>query len=335
MQSEKFKIEVGILLPNLCAEHGRMATRHHGWCLTINNPGPDQVGVFEQHRPEMDFGIVGRERAPSTGTIHLQAYVHWTAGKTMARMRAIFPRAHLTVALGTPHQNRDYCSKGGDVVFEWGEPPIQGRRVDVDSMRMLLQQGANMRQIAYVAQNAGALRLAENWMRMHEVPRDPNRPPEVRWYYGSSGSGKTKSALDWLGPDTYICLDKGKWWDGYDQHNGVLIDDFRDGWCTYNRLLQLLDRYPVTVEVKGGTRQLRAMKIAITAPDRPELYYPRIVEDKQQLLRRITQVIDVDNTCPLCGWEYGKDCMCQPDAHPELIESSDDESAVTAGTVPL
>lgn len=302
-----------------------MASRHHGWCLTVNNPGEDYVQRFRENVLHMDYSIVGRELAPTTGTVHLQAYVHWTNGKTMARMRQLFPGAHLTVALGSPEQNREYCSKGGDVLFEHGVPPVQGNRGDLDSLRMVMRQGANMRQIAEIANNAGVLRLAENWMRMHEAPRDINRPPEVRWYHGSSGSGKTKAAMEWLGPDTYICLDKGKWWDGYDQHNGVLIDDFREKWCTFNRLLQLLDRYPVKLEVKGGTRQLRAYKIAITAPYRPEQYYGREhCEDKQQLLRRITSIIDVDNTCPLCGFQYGRECNC-PHPEPQLIESSDSD----------
>lgn len=303
-----------------------MATRTRGWCLTVNNPPEGYVEHFRAFSEAMDYCIVGREVAPTTGTVHLQCYVHWVNPKSMARMRSLFAGAHLSVALGTPQQNKVYCSKE-EVIFEHGEPPAQGERTDQDAIRTLLSQGANMRQIAEVAPNAGALRLAVNWMRMHEPPRDITQPPEVRWYYGSSGSGKTRSAMAWLGRDTYICLDKAKWWDGYDQHEGVLIDDFREKWCTYNRLLQLLDRYPVRLEVKGGTRQLHATKIAITAPFKPEAYYLTLGrEDKKQLLRRITQVIDVDNTCPDCGWEYGKDCTCvHAPVHPDLIESSDEE----------
>jgi len=303
-----------------------MATRHHGWCLTANNPADDYIVALEARLSPGDYAIVGREVAPTTGTVHLQGYIHWGSAKTMSRMRSLFPRTHLAVALGTPQQNTVYCSKEDSEPFIYGDVPVQGERTDQDALRQLMLQGANMRQIAHVVPNAGALRLAENWMRMHEAPRDINRPPEVRWYYGSSGSGKTKTAMEWLGDDTYICLDKAKWWDGYDQHNGVLIDDFREKWCTFNRLLQLLDRYPVRLEVKGGTRQLRAMKIAITAPDRPEAYYRSNQEDKEQLLRRITQVIDVDNTCPDCGWTYGEDCICaRASVHPDLIESSDSE----------
>jgi len=299
-----------------------MATRHHGWCLTANNPSGAYLDVLGSNLSPGDYAVFGREVAPTTGTEHLQGYIHWANAKTMARMRSLFPRTHLAVALGTPEQNIQYCSKSDPDPYTYGAPPQQGHRADQDALRQLMLQGANMRQIAHVVPNAGALRLAENWMRMHEAPRDINRPPEVRWYHGSSGSGKTKQAMEWLGDDTYICLDKAKWWDGYDQHNGVLIDDFREKWCTFNRLLQLLDRYPVRLEVKGGTRQLHAYKIAITAPGKPEAYYRSNQEDKEQLLRRITQVIDVDNTCPLCGWTYGIDCNCTA---PMLIESLDEE----------
>lgn len=299
-----------------------MTSRSRGWCITVNNPSEGYLDRFKAY-PDMDYCVVGSEVAPTTGTTHYQAYVHWPDAKTLSVMRNMFPRAHLTPALGTALQNQAYCSKE-NVIYEHGTPPAQGKRTDQDAIRTLLRQGANMRQIADIAPNAGVLRLAENWMRMHEEPRDQTYAPEVRWYHGLSGSGKTKTALEWLGPDTHICLDKGKWWDGYDQHNGVLIDDFREKWCSFERLLRLLDRYPCTVEVKGGTRQLRAMKIAITAPFPPNAYYLTLGEDRVQLLRRITRVIDVDNTCPSCGWTFGNDCVCNYDV-PGLIESNDSE----------
>jgi len=292
-----------------------MTSRSRGWCLTVNNPPEGYLDRFKAY-PDMDYCVVGSEVAPTTGTTHYQAYVHWPEAKTLNVMRNMFPRAHLTPALGTAQQNKEYCSKE-NVVYEHGTPPAQGKRTDQDAIRTLLRQGANMRQIADIAPNAGALRLAENWMRHHEAPRDSKVRPEVRWYYGSSGSGKTKSALEWLGPDTHICLDTSKWWDGYDQHDGILIDDFRETWCKWPRLLQLLDRYPVTLEVKGGTRQMRATKIAITAPFPPNAYYLTNGEDRVQLLRRVTTVIDVDNNC-----EDDSCCFVQD---PGLLESSDSE----------
>lgn len=88
-----------------------MATRTRGWCLTVNNPPEGYVEHFRAFSEAMDYCIVGREVAPTTGTVHLQCYVHWVNPKSMARMRSLFAGAHLSVALGTPQQNKVYCSK--------------------------------------------------------------------------------------------------------------------------------------------------------------------------------------------------------------------------------
>ena len=81
-----------------------------------------------------------------------------------------------------------------------------------------------------------------------------------------------------------------KWWEGYDAHPNVLIDDFRKDFCTFHELLRILDRYPYRIEVKGTSRQLLAKRIIITCPYHPEIIYDTR-EDIGQLLRRITKIV--------------------------------------------
>lgn len=59
------------------------------------------------------------------------------------------------------------------------------------------------------------------------------------------------------GKSCYVCRDdrkyykpRGPWWDGYDSHPNVVIDDFY-GWISYDELLRVCDRYPCKVPVKG------------------------------------------------------------------------------------
>ena len=70
--------------------------------------------------------------------------------------------------------------------------------------------------------------------------KEPARPVdkiEVYWFYGKSGSGKSKKVFDTevniFRPTTY------KWWDGYDRNDVVLIDDWRPSWCSFVNLLKL------------------------------------------------------------------------------------------------
>ena len=82
--------------------------------------------------------------------------------------------------------------------------------------------------------------------------------PIVKCFYGRSGAGKTRDALELSGgPDcTFIVSrpDSGRplWWDGYHPttHVSIILDDFY-GWIPWSYLLQLLDRYHFSVEVKG------------------------------------------------------------------------------------
>jgi len=61
--------------------------------------------------------------------------------------------------------------------------------------------------------------------------------------------------------------------------------------CTFSELLRLLDRYPYTVETKGGSVQFNASMIIFTSPHSPmEMWGARTQEDLQQLMRRITEV---------------------------------------------
>ena len=107
------------------------------------------------------------------------------------------------------------------------------------------------------------------------------------FFYGKTGSGKTRTAFEEL-PKIYTPLSY-KWWEGYEGQTEVLIDDFRKDWCKFHELLKLLDRYPFKVEAKGSHHQLMATTIIITAPYPPQYMYDTR-EDIEQLLRRIRVV---------------------------------------------
>lgn len=89
-----------------------------------------------------------------------------------------------------------------------------------------------------------------------------------------------------------------KWWNGYDGEEEVIFDEFRGDSCKFSELLRILDRYPYTVEVKGGFRQLLAKKIVITSCYAPETVYKKNEEDIKQLMRRIDKVVCTSTGVP-------------------------------------
>lgn len=89
--------------------------------------------------------------------------------------------------------------------------------------------------------------------------------------------------------------DSSHWWDGYDQQNCVLYDDYRKDFCKFHILLRILDRYEYSAQVKGGYIQLNSPNIIITTTRSPEeMWMNRTYEDVNQLTRRITKITNLD-----------------------------------------
>lgn len=78
-----------------------------------------------------------------------------------------------------------------------------------------------------------------------------------------------------------------KFWDGYRSHRAVVIDEFRGG-IDIAHVLRWFDRYPVILEVKGGSVCFCAQRIWITSNVNPEFWYPEAdPETKAALMRRL------------------------------------------------
>ena len=238
------------------------------------------------------YAIWQVEKAPSTERLHCQAYVRYSTAVALSTVINFFKNyGHVELSAGDEEQNIVYCSKEESRVlgpFEIGERAKPGKRKDIDVVREMVLAGKGMREIVQVASSYQGMKCAELMHKYVERGRDPNNPPEVRWYYGSTGSGKTRSALEEF-PDAWVSNRDGQWFDGYDAHEVAVFDDFRKDFCQFHVLLRLLDRYPYRVAIKGGFRQFVAKVIIITCPWAPDvLYANRTQEDIGQLLRRIT-----------------------------------------------
>nr|BDI21106.1 replication-associated protein [Cressdnaviricota sp.] len=123
--------------------------------------------------------------------------------------------------------------------------------------------------------------------------------PTVYWFYGSTGSGKTRRALEICGEDAWISGENLKWFDGYTGQPSVVLDDLRTNSCSMNFLLRLLDRYRLFVPIKGGHADWRPTTIVITCPVPPRrLFVNRETGEEwdnvDQVIRRIHIMRDFD-----------------------------------------
>lgn len=274
--------------------------RSRAWCLTINNYTEEEYNDIQAHG---EYGILGRE-VGQEGTPHLQGYIYFKDAKRLSTLKKINQRAHWEQSKGGHKSNQKYCSKENNFV-EWGLLPDQGKRTDLDITRELVREPEPLRKVCDLM-NFQCIKVAEKWLTYNEPKR--TWKPEVRWYHGPSGSGKTKKANEDM-PNAYTKTGPNKWWDGYDGHEDVILDDLRSSHIEFTELLMILDRYEKRVEHKGGMRQLRAKRIIITSIYSPDEMYRNMQaratthEPIEQLLRRIdlTQKFDTEvqgNTKP-------------------------------------
>jgi len=256
-------------------------TRSRDWCLTdYTLDEKKMIKSFDGFK----YYVFGRETCPDTLRKHLQMYVYYNSQITFKSMKKKFPKAHIELAKGTPLQASDYCKKDNDFVESGTLPLPQGKRTDIDEVRKILKETNSMKSVVEVSNSYQAVKMAEQILKYCEAPR--TWKPRVEWFYGPTGTGKSKEAYEILGNECYTCMSTGRWFDGYDGHHMVLIDDMRKDFMKFHELLRLLDRYAMRIETKGGTRQFRAKMIIITSCYHPsEMFDTR--EDLQQLLRRI------------------------------------------------
>lgn len=264
-----------------------MASRR--WCFTLNNPETDELKFPEVF---VRYAIWQRERG-AEGTEHLQGYIELNKPERLSFMRNVVPRAHFEIAKGTRDQARDYCRKTDTRVagpFEFGvwKAGGQGSRSDLNAVKELIDNGAGEQEIA--ESNFGT------WCRNYRAFREYKRiktearnwEVSVQVFWGDPGTGKSRKAME----ENFGAYwkPKGNWWDGYEQQETVIIDEFY-GWLPYDFLLRLCDRYPLNVEIKGGTVSFVAKKIIFTSNKHPDEWYTKENLDKRAFARRVTQLI--------------------------------------------
>lgn len=279
------------------------------WCIVINNYTDEDIMALESMNYR--YLIYGFEIGES-GTPHIQGYIELGRVMRWTAIKKIIPRAHLDQRRGTRERARNYCKKGEQTHAEWDlfheEGPNyglnaefvefgdwnlggQGRRTDLDFIReKCVDEG--MRSVTAIG-NLQQIKVAEKYLQYNEEGRDWK--PQVVWLYGPTGVGKSRMARNLCDGDYYAKKDGTKWWDGYDNHEEVIIDDFRDSWWSFTTMLSLLDRYEHIVECKGASRQFRARTIIITSAHAPIDCYKNVGEDINQLLRRIDIIECVGN----------------------------------------
>ena len=262
-------------------------SRSRNYVFTINNYTDETIEVLRALGAQAStrYLVFGREVA-TTGTPHLQGYVEFNAGASMATTtRRLGGRAFVAARMGTALQASEYAKKDGDYE-EQGILSQPGRRSDMDALKDSLEAGANLRQVSrdhfsnFVRYQRGILA----WRSLNSEPRDFKT--EVRVYHGAAGTGKSRRAFEEATDPWFWGGDA--WFDGYDGQEHAIMDDFRGSAMKPSMLLKIMDRYPMRVPIKGSFANWRPRILWITSNVMPQDWYPNVdQETRNAIMRRI------------------------------------------------
>lgn len=256
-----------------------MAARR--FALTLNNYQEDACDILRDSGHSIfKFFLASREVGES-GTPHLQCYGELVnkaspvnLKKKLVKLSADFNRFHIEVAKGTAAQNITYCTKDSPACVEFGEVPRgQGKRTDLDDVVTKIQAGDNIRDIIS-SHGSSYIKFSNGIEKLYAFSQIPRNSMTIGyWLHGATGTGKSRWAHENF-PDAYWKLPDCKWFDGYRGQETIIIDDYRPTKeMSLQFILRMVDRYPMTVEIKGAHVNFAPKRVIFTSPkDIPETF---------------------------------------------------------------
>lgn len=274
---------------------GQQGPLRKRWVWTLNNYSePADLLMLEDMAKECTYLVFGFEVAPTTGTPHLQGYCEFKKEKRASFIRKFIPRAWIgyKAVRGSAEENRKYCLKIREFDIKHGTPPNdrfleygicpklgegQGKRTDLDAAaRLIKAQGLQ----ALIDEHPGMyIHYANNFEKYAakvEKPRDFKT--RVTVIFGPPRTGK--SALAFRFPRPFAVpkpSGDNVWFDGFDNsiHDTMILEDFR-GNFKLDLLLNLSDRYQMSLPVKGKFTQMQAKHLVITSNRKPHEWYAKL-----------------------------------------------------------
>lgn len=241
------------------------------FALTMNNWTEEKREALLQS-PKFSYLILGEEVAPTTGTPHLQGYVECKGVERATTLGKKFHAAFFACN-GTQEQNIAYCKKGGLFVEKGTPKPAPQSGGDIERERwarnIKLAEEGKLDELKEIDPAA----YARCYSTFKQMKQDNMRPlPELDtldniWLWGAPGVGKSRTARDQakeLGLSTYP-KPLNKWWDGYQNEDVVIIDDYEKDCHLDHHLKIWSDRYDFIAECKGGSLRIRPKHIFITS----------------------------------------------------------------------
>lgn len=225
---------------------------------------------------------------------HFQGYFVLKRKQRLTGLKKLLPdQVHLEVMRGTLEHNARYIRKEGGPIEQFGSAQNGAGHTKVaeDIMLQIREGKSDLDIMAAIPSAFHAQRNMESFRFKWQAKQAQEwRNLEVRVYWGDTGVGKTKLARSMMPNCFMIHLSAPEWWDGYDGHTELLIDDYDSG-ISCVRLLNILDGHPCRLPVKGGFRWALWTKVFITSNSPPVEWHAKAkTVHHAAMMRRISSV---------------------------------------------
>lgn len=291
------------------------------WDKSIVNMGlVPNWDKIEELRGNLDTAI--RELSPNyygalcisaDGAKHVHLAISFDKAKRVNQVAKLLGNAHTEPMRGTKEQAQDYIEKRGKFE-EKGEKILayigskasmkdnSGDRIDLQMIREDVQNGVlnastfNEYIFTRARTESQARAIESAYNRVMGIMGGQMRKVEVIYVEGETGSGKTRGAYTRY-KDVFRASvsDRTSFpFNGYHGERVLLLDELRPNQFKPAELFQILDGYPMTVDIKGGKFPAMWTTVLITTAMPMDDWY-RSKDDQQgqdnnrkQFERRIT-----------------------------------------------
>ncbi len=245
--------------------------------------------------------VVGMEICPKSKKPHGQGFVQLKNRQRLkgAQKTLNLPGAHFEgkAKNSTVEEAIAYCKKDGDW-WEWGTVKKgQGARTDISQVRDMLKEGKTVMEVIEKAPEvwfkySGAVLKTKALYLGERLPKTRDVTVTVLW--GPTGTGKTWTAMDYESVFKIQGYDLQKgWFCQYKGEDRLVIDEFTNGSCNISRLLALLDKYKLELQIKNSSTWAEWSEVVLTTNLQwPAMIYPGAnPAHRDALFRRVNDVI--------------------------------------------
>ena len=235
------------------------------------------------------------------------------------KLHEAWKRTALSISIpGRAKVNRQYCLKGEQTHAEWEERKasgpnhgknvqvvadhcdlVQGQRTDLDEFRDAILSGAIALELymefpQMMAKYRHFYRdLRQLYLKRRDYPgggkRNRRREVDLQIHWGVAGAGKSEVAAV-AGAFGLDLASKG-WFDGYDDEEVVVIEEFDWQKFDIDDVKQLFDVNPHRLNIKQGGAQCNFHTIYLTANNDPSGWWPNASEaDREAFMGRVSEV---------------------------------------------